>query len=113
MDHTDWLLDRIKNEKGVSMPAFSTHFDFNDESDTHKAYSKLISSTEIPQSTRISLQDSYTMWQKNYGQEYWSLKSASLQVRVSTNKTAEQLSIGGEYVIKKLVQENITVATVR
>jgi hypothetical protein len=93
MDHLAWLLDRFKNSQPVTIPQFAKEFGFINEDDAHQAFSALTSLTDISQEKRKRLQMDYDVWRRNYGQEYWSM-----------DRAAEQLSLGGEHVIKKNVQ---------
>ncbi|KAK3816601.1 MAG: hypothetical protein J3Q66DRAFT_200235 [Benniella sp.] len=104
MDHLAWLLDSVKNSQPVTMPRFAKEFGFIIENDAHKAFSALISVTDISQEKRKRLQMDYDVWRRNYGKGYWSSKSASSQIKMSIDRAAEQLSQGGEHVIRKNVQ---------
>lgn len=107
MSHLQWLLNAYESGRPITMPSFVKQFGYSCREDAHEAFVVLLSSTDIPLRTRNSLQQKYDIWQRNTGKEYWSSVSASLQIKISTNRTAEQLSVRGEYVVNNFVKEQI------
>ncbi|KAG0228578.1 hypothetical protein BGX31_006548 [Mortierella sp. GBA43] len=102
--HLEWLSDRFKNGKSVTMPQFVNRFAFTNENDAHQAFSALLSSTRISRVKRKRLDTEYGVWRRNHGKKFWSSMSASTQIKISMDKAAEYLSQGGEHVIKTEVQ---------
>ncbi|KAF9176803.1 hypothetical protein BGZ50_009653, partial [Haplosporangium sp. Z 11] len=89
------------------MPAFVKQFGYRCREDAHDTFVALLSSTDIPLRARASLQQKYDVWRRNSGEEYWSSVSASLQIKISTHRTAEHLSLGGENVVGNFVKDQI------
>jgi len=105
--HFEWLSDRVKNRKSVTMPQFVNRFAFTNENDAHQAFSALLSSTEISREKQKRLEMEYGVWRRNHEKKFWSSRMASTQIKTSMDKAAEHLSQGGEHVIKTEVQRFI------
>ncbi|KAF9363147.1 hypothetical protein BGX34_004766 [Mortierella sp. NVP85] len=103
--HIEWVLSRIVNKEPITMPDFAAAFDYACKEDAHAAFLSLLSSTNISQTIRTTLQGKYKVWLRNNGEEYWATRMATSQVRVSTKRTAAELVSAGEHVAKKLIQE--------
>ncbi|KAG0044061.1 hypothetical protein BGZ83_010710 [Gryganskiella cystojenkinii] len=89
------------------MPAFVDKFGYTDREDAHDAFRAVLSTTELSLRVRTSLLQKYDVWRRNSGDEYWSSVSAARQVKISTNRTAEHLSQGGENIVGNFVAEQI------
>lgn len=89
------------------MPDFATTFDYYCEEDAHTAFVTLLSSTNIPQSTRATLQRKYGTWRRNNGEDYWVSRKAFSRIKVSTKRTAAELVTSSEHVAKKMIQEHV------
>ncbi|KAF9578301.1 hypothetical protein BGW38_005978, partial [Lunasporangiospora selenospora] len=104
-EHVDWALEKLAKKEKITMPGFAKDFGYYSEQDAHSAFIRLLSSSNIPQSTGLRLQEKYLEWRNNLAERYWADRVTSSQVTISLKRTAGEIAAGSERIAKKIIQE--------
>jgi hypothetical protein len=86
----------LARKERITISSFASDFDYFSEQEAHSAYVNLLSSSLVPQATRLHLKENYRIWQNNHAEKYWAERIASRQVDVMLTRTPGEIVLGSE-----------------
>ncbi|KAF9940945.1 hypothetical protein BGZ65_005677 [Modicella reniformis] len=92
-----WYRERLAQEKDIGMPEFCKEFGFTCEQDADSAFSELLSDSQLPLSSRITVDTAYERWKRNEGERFWARQATEYRVDILTTKTVEDLVLRSQF----------------
>lgn len=99
-----WFLNKLARKESIGMPEFCNEFGYTCEQDAHAAFSRLLSDSQLPLSSRTAVDTKYKTWQRNEGEGFWACLTADYRIDISTTKTVEDLVDRGQFFTSRLLR---------
>jgi hypothetical protein len=92
-----WFQERLTKNEDIGMPEFCEEFGYTCEQDADAAFSRVLLDSQLPLSSRITVETNYKRWQRNEGEGFWACRAVDYMIDVSTTKTVEDLVDRGQF----------------
>ncbi|KAG0333773.1 hypothetical protein BG004_000699 [Podila humilis] len=99
-----WFLNKLARKEDIGMPEFCNEFGYTCEQDAHAAFSRLLSDSQLPLSSRAAVDTKYKSWQRNEGEGFWACLTTDYRIDISTTKTVEDLVDRGQFFTSRLLR---------